>query len=644
MCGIAGIISNELSEIKLALNSQANSILHRGPDDMGTLVYKNMGLAHRRLAIIDLSPNGAQPMESSCSRYVIAFNGEIYNWNDLKDELEINGYRKFWRGHSDTEILLESISAWGLKETLLKLRGMFAIALLDKKKKCIFLARDRIGQKPLYYGNSSKCLFFGSELKAITAIPGINLSINSEALSLMLRHGYVPAPYSIYQDVYKLKPGHLVQLNSDGTITDSYQWWNFNEGLINTTLDQSSFYSEESAIDSLEEVLELAIKEQMIADVPLGALLSGGLDSSLVVALMQKVSSKPIKTFTIGFAESNYNEANYAKDIANHFHTDHTELSVSPNDALNIIPSLPDIYDEPFADSSQIPTALVCSLTKNYVTVCLSGDAGDELFGGYNRYFWTDRIWQKIRFLPYPLKKTISKFITLFPVTQWDVALKTIMSALPSKLQFSNPGDKIYKFSEILDSSSQEKLYYNLVSQWRGSLPLVKYEEPDLFDSYFNALPRLKNFSEAMMAVDTVSYLPDDILVKVDRAAMATSLETRIPFLDERVIEFSQNLPYELKVQKGQGKWIIKELLRKHIPDHLINRPKQGFGVPIDSWLRGPLREWAEDLLSEASLSQDNFLDPVAIRGMWESHLLGRNVHHALWNVLMYQAWRQKWA
>lgn len=650
MCGIAGLIlgrpAASIDTLRGFGRAMADAIIHRGPDDGDVWVDAALGvvLAHRRLSILDLSPAGHQPMQSACARYVIVFNGEIYNWSEMRGELEAGGLAPAWRGHNDTEVLLAGISAWGLKATLARARGMFALALWDRAERSLVLARDRVGEKPLYYGRLGDNFAFGSELKALRALPEIRFDIDSSALALMLRYGYVPTPYSIYRGVFKLPPGTLLRVVADGSFGAPEPWWCFEAVAREGEGTNRLAMRDGEALDGLETVLGEAIGEQMVADVPLGALLSGGLDSSVVVALMQERSTRPVRTFTIGFAEGDFDEATHARAVAKHLGTEHTELYVSPEQARDIIPRLPDIYDEPFADSSQIPTALVCSLTRQYVTVCLSGDAGDELFAGYNRYFWAASLWRRFGPVPQRLRSALAGALSALHASTWNGLFGAVSPLIPVRMRVNNPGDKLHKLAEVMSASSPEALYRALVSQWRGALPLRDVTEPATLIAEPRRWPALRGFAERMMAVDTLTYLPDDILVKVDRAAMSASLETRVPFLDERVIAFAWRLPFQQKVRDGQGKWLLRQLLYRHVPRGLVERPKQGFGVPIEHWLRGPLRDWAEDLLSPAALAADGLLDPAPIRAMWQRHLSGRNVQYALWNVLMYQAWRRRWA
>jgi len=650
MCGVIGFIRTDFPkphavDAKRQLALMADAVVHRGPDDFGYWGDERDGiwLGHRRLSILDLSPAGHQPMTSACGRYVVVFNGEIYNWASIRAELEQSGHAPVWRGHSDTEVLLAGIVAWGLAATLRRARGMFAIAVWDRQERMLSIARDRIGEKPLYYGQVGDAFVFASELKSLRAIPGAEFQTDRGSLALMLRYGYVPAPLSIYRNIFKLPPGTLLRVNARGEFGEPETWWSFAETAQQCVAGRSPM-SDAAALDALDEVLGSAIGEQMVADVPLGALLSGGLDSSMVVALMQARSTKPVRTFTIGFAEGSYDEAAHAKVVAAHLGTEHTELYVSPDQARAIIPRLADMYDEPFADSSQIPTALVCALTRQHVTVCLSGDAGDELFGGYNRYFWATSLWRRFGKVPLGMRRGAAGIFSSISAGTWNSAFGALSWAMPGRLRVSNPGDKLHKLAEVMAAESEEALYRELVSQWRGDLPMHSPNEPRTLVADPTRWPRMPSYAERMMAVDTLSYLPDDILVKVDRAAMAASLETRVPFLDERVISFAWGLPFEQKVRNGQGKWLLRQLLYRYVPQSMVDRPKQGFGVPIEHWLRGPLRDWAEDLLSPEQLASDGLLDPAPIREMWEKHLSGRNVQYALWNVLMYQAWRRRWA
>jgi asparagine synthase (glutamine-hydrolysing) len=647
MCGIAGLIaldsSGDLSWLLSNGSAMANTIIHRGPNsgDIWVDAESRLVLAHRRLSIVDLSEAGSQPMVSACGRYVIALNGEIYNWKELRQSLEDMSAAPVWRGHSDTEVLLACISKWGLQKTLSMSRGMFALALWDKKEKKLELARDRIGEKPLYYGYLGSSIVFASELKAIRALEWGKFEVDKEALALMLRYGYVPTPYSIYRGIKKLQPGHIVKI-VDGDIETPKKWWDF-ISMAENAIEHRQDISAAEAVRLLEVHISNAVGEQMLADVPIGALLSGGIDSSTIVSIMQEKSNRRVQTFTVGFSESSYDEAKHASLVAQHLGTEHTEIYISSNQALEVIPHLPEVYDEPFADSSQIPTILISELTKKSVTVCLSGDGGDELFGGYNRYLWASSIWKKIRILPLSTRGLIGDCIASVTTQKLDLLAGLVMPIIPKSYRISNPGDKLNKFSEVMRSRSQVDLYQKLISQWRGMSLLKKSKEVSLPLLNLPLLGDKESFVEWMMMTDTMTYLPDDILVKVDRAGMAYGLETRLPFLDSRLMDFAWNLPANLKIRDGQGKWLLRQLLYKRVPQYLIDRPKQGFGVPIENWLRGPLREWAEDLLSPESLELDGLLDSNLIRDIWNKHLSGRNFQHALWNVLMFQAWRRRW-
>jgi len=645
MCGIAGYINSQYNSFlgEETLRKMSISLAHRGPDDEGMWFDERVGVAlcHRRLSILDLSPTGHQPMISFDERYVIVFNGEIYNYRDLRKELEQLG--RSFRGSSDTEVILEACSVWGVEGTIPRLWGMFAIALWDRVERQLILARDRLGKKPLYYGQIDGIFMFGSELKALRAHPAFHSEIDRDALALYLRHGYVPAPYSIYKKVRKLPQGYLAILRPEGSLILK-PYWEARQ-VIECGLADPSKLSDAEAADELEMLLRDATARRMIADVPLGALLSGGVDSSTVVALMQSQSSRPIKTFTIGFYEDAYNEAEAARKVANHLGTDHTELYVTPNETQAVIPRLAQLYDEPFADSSQIPTFLVCELTRQHVTVGLSGDGGDELFGGYNRYVWAESIWYWLRHVPTPARRCIANLIQSIPPRGWNVAYAAIEPLIPPRLRQRLHGDNLHKLSEWLTVLNEDELYHRAVSQWKkpeemvigGREPMTPLLDPSLRQSF-------PNFTERMMYLDLMTYLPDDILVKVDRASMAVSLETRNPLLDHRVVEWVWRLPFSFKNRDGQSKWVLRQVLYRYVPSSLIERPKMGFGIPMDVWLRGPLRDWAESLLEERRLRQEGFFCTELIRHSWDAHLSGRcDEQHRLWIVLMFQAWYERW-
>lgn len=650
MCGFAGFLgqgSIHSSDWPALLEKMGCVIAHRGPDDAGFWTDANarIGLVHRRLSIVDLSPAGHQPMMSASGRYVIAFNGEIYNHQDLRTELTKVGAGvkavSAWRGHSDTETLLAGFDAWGIERTLQQCVGMFAFAMWDKQARELLLARDRLGEKPLYYGSQNGVLLFGSQLKALKAHPAFVGEIDRAAIALQMRHNYVPAPYSIYQGIRKLPAGTLLRLKAGVAPGDPTPYWSL-FGAIASGRGQTFTGSDTDAVNALEKRLLTAVALQMQADVPLGAFLSGGVDSSTIVALMQAQSARPVKTFTIGFDEAGYNEAVHAKAVARHLGTEHTELYVSPQQALEVIPRLPALYDEPFSDSSQIPTFLVSQMTRQHVTVSLSGDGGDELFGGYARYRRAADIWRKLSLLPSFARMGLAGAIRSLPVAAWNRLAAPILPMLPVRTR--NVGDKAHKFAALLEQNDRSSFYRGFLSHWAnpGDIVLHGDESPNYFNSGESAAGIIDYF-EAMMLTDTLNYLPDDILVKVDRAAMGVSLETRVPLLDHRVVEFAWRLPLHMKVRNGQGKWILRQVLDKYVPRELIERPKMGFGVPIDLWLRGPLRDWAEGLLDESRMRREGFFKPEPIRQKWVEHLSGqRNWQYHLWDVLMFQAWLEQ--
>ena len=629
MCGLTGFYSTGSSEARAGIaQAMADTLTRRGPDDAGIWADASSGLtlAHRRLAILDITAAGHQPMHSADSRYVIAYNGEIYNHLDLRLKLAEDGAAPAWRGHSDTETLLACFTAWGIEKTLKATVGMFAIALWDRQQNVLTLARDRLGEKPLYWGWQGDTLLFGSELKALKKHPAFRADIDRNALALLMRHGYIGAPYSIYQGIHKLDAGHSISIPcSDaqaarGAVSTAY--WRMNDA-IHAGLADPFTGSEGEATDRLEQQLTQSIGLQMLSDVPLGAFLSGGVDSSAIVALMQVQSSRPVRTFTIGFDDPRYNEAQHAQAIAKYLGTDHTEIYARPEDALALIPSLPEIYDEPFADSSQIPTLLVSKMARQHVTVALSGDAGDELFAGYNTHRFVPALWRKISLLPAPLRKTAAALLGSLPA--WA-------------------GDKAHTLAQLLPSENKEAFFRQLSSHWRQPETIVRdaTEPATLFNSPAD-WPRTQHFEDWMMAVGAQSYMTDDILVKVDRAAMAHSLEVRVPMLDHRVVELAWRMPLSLKLRDGQGKWLLREVLYRHVPKELIERPKKGFSVPLADWLRGPLREWAEDLLDEKRLEREGYFRPAPIRQIWQLHKQGRADYSSrLWCVLMFQAWLAK--
>ncbi len=654
MCGIAGFLSSAVTDSPEAtLSLMSDAIRHRGPNDSGLWVDNaaGIGLAHRRLSIVDLSAAGHQPMASPSGRYMIVFNGEIYNHLDLRAALEKVGSggaaQSCWRGHSDTETILAGFEAWGIVATIERAIGMFAIAVWDRESQTLTLVRDRIGEKPLYYGwqgmGSQAILLFGSELKALKANPAFSASIDRNALCLLMRHNYIPAPYSIYKGIAKLEPGCLLTVSLGQPEPKLVRYWSATAVALLGCAEPFAG-TPNQAVDALEVLLKSAVQQQMMADVPLGAFLSGGIDSSTVVALMQALSCRPVKTFTIGFNEEGYNEAVHAKAVAKYLGTEHTELYVSPQQALDVIPRLSSLYCEPFSDSSQIPTFLLSQLARQQVTVSLSGDAGDELFCGYTRYLLANKLWQKLSVLPVGSRRFAARGFTALSPSRWNALLGPVQGLLPSSLSQSNLGDKLHKAAGVLASGNVDALYLGLVSHWHdpASIVIGGREPPTLLTGNAPALDCLDDI-QRMMALDALTYLPDDILVKVDRAGMGVSLEGRVPFLDHRVVEFAWSLPQSMKLRDGVGKWVLRQVLYKYVPKELIERPKMGFGVPIGDWLRGPLRDWAENLLDEARLRREGFFNPAPVRQKWAEHLSGsRNWQYHLWNVLMFQAWLEE--
>ncbi len=650
MCGIAGLAGAQgvsEQELNAVAGEMAAALAHRGPDDQGVWSDQNCGVAfgHRRLAVIDLSRHGHQPMRSACGRFVTAYNGELYNFRQRRADLKRLGHP--FRGHSDTEVLLAAVVEWGLTEALQSFTGMFALALWDTEKQELHLARDRMGEKPLYYGWVDGVFVFASELKAIRAYKKFRPRINRRALTQFFRYKYVPCPATIYEGIYQLPPASTlsISLRQAGQLPAPAAYWSLRR-VAEKGMAAPDTADEQELASALEDVLAAAVARQMVADVPLGAFLSGGIDSSTVVALMQAGSSRPVKTFSIGFTEPGYNEANYARAVAAHLQTEHTELYVSPAQARAIIPRLPEVYDEPFADPAQIPACLIAELARRHVTVALSGDGGDELFAGYWRHFFAPGLWRRIRRLPGLARWLAASTMTGLSPTTWDRICHGVDGLLPARFRDFPLGTRLHKLAGLMSAKDEDALYQRLLSDWQDAERLVINGAPadDL-----GAAPEGADFREKMLYQDAVGYLPGDILTKVDRAAMAVSLESRMPFLDAHVIEFAWRLPMPMKIRKGQGKggqskWLLRQVLSRHVPEALFERPKMGFAVPIDHWLRGPLRDWAEALMDGQKLAAQGLLNAAMVKEKWQEHLSGRrNRQNELWDVLMFQAWYDRW-
>ena len=639
MCGLTGFFwcherQNQLPT-KHDLENMTLSLTHRGPDDSGIFLDKELGigLGHRRLAIRDLSPLGAQPMRSSCGRFIIVYNGEIYSNKELAQELAACG--RVLKSTSDTELIVEAFAEWGVKGALPRLNGMFAIAAFDTNTRTLHLLRDRLGIKPLYWSYSDGKIIFGSELKALKALRKWKFEINENSLASFMRHNYIPAPNTIYKNVFKLEPGTRITISQNGE-PEITHYWNF----LDVARKASQNLHETSSgqiVEDLEKLLQDSVRRRMVSDVPIGALLSGGIDSSTISALMAETAvHRKIQTFSIGFLEKGYDEAPYAKAVAEHLQTEHTELYATPQDAIELVERMPVIYDEPFADSSQIPTALVSILTKRHVTVVLSGDGGDELFAGYNRYNAGYQLATRVNKFPPILREVFSRCLSLLPTKLLTIA----GHAMPGRLQINQLGHKIAKVAELSKNQDVDEIYRSMISHWQQPedlVPRAKEHKGILWDKSIST--NFPNFLDRMQALDTMTYLPDDILTKVDRASMAVGLEARVPFLDHRVVEYAWHIPRELKINSGQSKWPLRQILAKRIPKHLIERPKMGFGVPLDDWLRGPLKDWGYDLLDKQKLINQSFLNADLVRKKWQLHQGGENHAYSLWNVLMFQSW-----
>jgi asparagine synthase (glutamine-hydrolysing) len=639
MCGIAGFWGpNWRGAFTEVARKMGDAIRHRGPDDHGEWVdpVTGLALAHRRLSIIDLSREGHQPMVSHSGRYIISFNGEIFNFEEVRAELP--GVP--WRGHSDTEVMLAAFDKWGIRCAVERFVGMFAFAVWDRQEGKLYLVRDRLGIKPLYYGHSGGVLLFGSELKALRAHPAFDSQINRGAIMLLMRHNYVPHPHCIYEGIYKLAPGSILRLCSGSDLGKPEQYWSAREiaeqGVANPLSDDP-----ESAVEKLHDILKAAVRLRMIADVPLGAFLSGGIDSSTVVALMQAQTSRPVRTFSIGFGESGYDEAPFAARVAQHLGTDHTELYVTSREAQEVVPYLSGYYDEPFSDSSQIPTVLVSRLARRNVTVVLSGDGGDELFAGYPRYAMAERLWKQMNRVPRWMSSSAARGLEFFSAETWQMILARAGGWLPEAIRSRRPAEQVERLSSLLSSTSQDCFYRTLVSHWNHpERVVVGGAEPPTSFTDRNKQARLDRFADRMMFLDLISYLPDDILTKVDRASMSVGLEARVPLLDHRVVEFAWSLPFNLKWRDSQEKWALRQILYKYVPRTLVDRPKMGFGIPVGEWLRGPLRDWGEQLLDPVRLGTDGIFSVAVVRDTWNEHVAGRrNWQYQLWDILMFQAW-----
>jgi asparagine synthase (glutamine-hydrolysing) len=644
MCGIAGYIDARRQARREDLRATAlrmvKTLVHRGPDDEGVWLDDRVGIAlgHRRLSIIDLSPAGHQPMMSATGRFVIVFNGEIYNFQELQREL---GGSYSFRGHSDTEVMLACLERWGVEASLGRWNGMFAFAIWDYQERILWLGRDRLGEKPLYYGWLGGTFVFASELKALRAHPAFRADVNRDALALYLRHNCVPAPHSIYRGVYKLLPGHTLCVSADaGEEVKPRPYWSLRQ-VAERGVKDSFRGTEREAVEQLENLLRDAVKIRMVADVPLGVFLSGGIDSSTIAALMQAQSTLPVRTFSIGLAEKDGNEAKDAAAVARHLGTEHRELYVTAEEAREVIPRLPDIYDEPFSDSSQVPTYALARLARAHVTVALSGDGGDEVFGGYNRHVWGKRLGGAIKWVPRPMRDALAMIVSSVSPHQWDSLYGLCEPFLPANLKQRGPGQKLHKLSGVITSRNAYSAYVGLASHWTEPTAVVPgSREPMTILNSEEGRVELPTLVEQMICLDAVTYLPDDILTKVDRATMAVSLEARVPYLDHRVVEFAWKLPLSMKLRKSKGKAILRGVLHRHVPAELVERPKAGFGIPLDVWLREPLRDWAEALLDERRLRSEGFFNAVPIRRIWEAHLSGHGAWQChLWDILMFQSW-----
>lgn len=649
MCGIAGILdptaSTNAERLGALASKMAASVEHRGPDDTGLWVDASAGVAfgHQRLAVIDLGTGGSQPMVSAGGRWVMAYNGEVYNYPEVRRRLECDG--ALFRGSSDTEVLVAAVERWGVDRALDACEGMFAAALWDRQERSLHLLRDRFGEKPLYYGWVGPLFAFGSELKTLTALPNFRAELDRRAVARFLRSNCIPAPDTIWRGVRKLLPGHLVTVRSPspGLLPPQRCYWSAGDAVADARKRRMTG-SVSEMIDELEVALSDVVASRMVADVPVGAFLSGGIDSSTIVALMQQHASEPVRTFTVGFDDRSFDESSEAEAVAAHLGTDHTAVHVGDAEAIEVIPRLADIWDEPFADVSQIPTHLVSRVARQQVTVSLSGDGGDELFAGYNRHAWLERVWGRAALVPTRVRRAAGSALGGIPPTVIERAAR-VTRHLPVDWQVRNPSTKVAKLARVLAATDPEDAYRALTTHWDcPTLVLGRDDEPVIEEEHGELPVAGGGITEQMLWSDLVGYLPDDILVKLDRAAMAVSLETRVPFLDRKILDLAWRLPLDVKLREGQTKWVLRQVLHRHVPPALVERPKTGFGLPIGAWLRGVLAPWAEDLLEERRLRDQGLLDPAPIRQAWELHRTGRqDLGYELWDVLVLQSWIDRW-
>ena len=648
MCGLAGILTSggkRAEELARDVGRMIDPIAHRGPDDEGTWVSAASGVAlgFRRLAIIDLSAAGHQPMVSRTERFTIVFNGEIYNAERIRPELLAAGFT--FRGHSDTEVILAAFERWGVADAVPRFEGMFAMAVWDAERHELSLVRDRLGKKPLFLYWQPGLLTFGSELKSLSAGPAFDRTLDMDALAEFLRYLYVPGPRCIYARVKKLPPGHILTVRDvRQPLPHPVPYWSVRDAAARGMADPFTG-SDEEAVDEFDRLLSGAVRDRMQADVPLGALLSGGIDSSAVVALLQEQTTRPVKTFSIAFDAAEHNEAHHAAAVAKHIGTEHTEVMLTGEDALAVVPKLPDIFDEPHGDTSQIPAYLICGVARREVTVALSGDGGDEVLGGYNRYTYGERMLERMMRVPSPARRLVAAGIGSVSAEGWNRAHRLMTPMLPPRLRQRLPGDKVHKIGRLLGADSLPRMYRSLVSVWQDAEGLL-VRDGQREDTMMRLLaePKPSRLLDRMMLADQRTYLTDDQLAKVDRVSMAVSLEVRVPLVDHRLVEFAWRLPARMKIRDGQGKWILRQVLYRRVPRALLERPKMGLSVPLGAWLRGPLRPWAEELLDEQRIVREGVLRPAAIRAAWRGVLAGRDeVALGLWSVLMFQAWRERW-